>query len=125
MNPKDAKILILATANPENPKQCPAPFLFAQEAAKLGASVNICFVAEAPLMLKQGVAEKVYPKPNERPLSGLIAETIEAGVTICVCGAALELVGMTPDDLIEAVEDLVGPSFPITEGLKSDLVLTF
>ena len=76
MNPKDAKVLILATANPENPKQCPAPFLFAQEAVKLGSKVTICFVAEAPLMLKQGVAEKVYPKPNERPLSGLIAETI-------------------------------------------------
>jgi predicted peroxiredoxin len=125
VNPKDAKVLLIATSSPENPKQCPAPFLFAQEAVKLGASVNICFVAEAPLMLKQGVAEKVFPKEGQRPLSELIAETLAAGVRISVCGAALELVGMTPDDLIEAVEDLVGPSFPITEGLKSDLVLTF
>ena len=125
MNPKDAKVLIVATSSPENPKQCPAPFLFAQEAVKLGAEVNICFVAEAPLMLKQGVAENIYPKAGERPLSDLIAETLEAGAKISVCGAALELVGMTPDDLIEAVEDLVGPSFPITAGLKSDLVLTF
>lgn len=125
MNPKDAKILLIATGSPENPKQCPAPFLFAQEAAKMGASVNICFVAEAPLMLKQGVAEKLFPKEGQRPLSELIAETLTAGVKLSVCGAALELVGMTPDDLIEAVEDLVGPSFPITEGLKSDLVLTF
>ena len=89
------------------------------------AAVLAEIVAEAPLMLKQGVAETVYPKEGQRPLSDLIAETFEAGVTISVCGAALELVGMTPDDLIEAVEDLVGPSFPITEGLKSDLVLTF
>jgi predicted peroxiredoxin len=125
VDPKDAKVLLIATSSPENPKQCPAPFLFAQEAVKLGAKVNICFVAEAPLMLKQGVAEKVFPKQDQRPLSELITETLEAGVKLSVCGAALELVGMTPDDLIEAVEDLVGPSFPITEGLKSDLVLTF
>lgn len=125
MNPKDAKVLLIATSSPDNPKQCPAPFLFAQEAVKLGANVTICFVAEAPLMLKQGVAEKVFPKEEQRPLSELIAETLEAGVKISVCGAALELVSMTPDDLIEVVEDLVGPSFPITEGLKSDLVLTF
>ena len=125
MNPQDAKVLIVATANPTSPKQCPAPFLFAQEAAKLGAEVNICFVAEAPLMLKQGVADKVYPRAGERPLSELIQETLAAGVKLSVCGAALELVGMTPDELIEAVEDLVGPSYVITEGLKADLVLTF
>ncbi len=126
MNLKDAKVLIVATSSPETPKQCPAPFLFAQEAVKLGvAEVNICFVAQGPLMLKQGVAENVYPKEGERPLSELIKETLDAGVKFSVCGAALELNDMTPEDLIEAVEDLVGPSFLITKGLEVDLVLSF
>lgn len=91
----------------------------------MGADVNICFVAQTPMMLKQGVAENVFPKERERPLSELIAETLETGVKISVYGADLDLVGMTPDELIDAVEDLVGPSFLITAGLKSDLVLTF
>jgi len=30
---------------------------------------------------------------------------------------------MTPDDLIEAVENLVGPSFLIDKGIEADLVL--
>ena len=42
-----------------------------------------------------------------------------------VCDTALSLCDMTPEDLIEEVEDLVGPSFLIKEGLKSDLVLSF
>jgi len=91
----------------------------------MGADVNICFVAQRPMMLKQGVAENVFPKEGEHPLSEPIAETLEAGVKISVYGAALDLVGMTPDNLIDTVEDLVGPSFLITAGLKSDLVLTF
>jgi predicted peroxiredoxin len=125
VDPKDAKILIVATSGIETPKQCPAPFLFAQEAAAKGAKVSICFVAQGPMMLKQGVADKVYPKEGDRPLSELIKETLEAGVEFQVCGAALELNGMTPDDLIEEVEDLVGPSFLITRGLEVDLVLNF
>jgi len=125
MNPKGAKILIAATIGPETPKQCPAPFLFAQEAAKLGAEVNICFVAQAPMMLKRGIAEKVYPKEGDRSLSELIAETLTAGVKFSVCGAALQLNGMTPDDLIDEIDELVGPSYLITEGLKADLVLNF
>ena len=49
-------------AESETPKQCPASSLFAQEAVKMGADVNICFVAQTPMMLKQGVAENVFPK---------------------------------------------------------------
>jgi predicted peroxiredoxin len=125
VDPKDAKVVIAATSGPDTPKQCPAPFLFAQEAVGMGADVSICFVAQGPAMLKQGVAENVYPKKGDRPLSELIQETLEAGVKFYVCGAALKLNDMTPDDLIEDVEDLVGPAFLITKGLEADLVLNF
>jgi predicted peroxiredoxin len=125
VDPKDAEVLIVATSGPETPKQCPGPFLFAQAAVAMGAEVSICFVTQGPMLLKQGMAENVYPKEGDRPLSELIKETLEAGVKFQVCGAALELNNMTPDDLIEEVEDLVGPSFLITQGLKADLVLSF
>jgi predicted peroxiredoxin len=125
LDPKVAKILIVATSGPETPKQCPAPFLFAQEAAAKGAEVSICFVTQGPMMLKQGVAENVFPKEGQRPLIDLIRETLDAGVRFQVCGAALELNGLTPDDLIEEVEELVGPAFLITRGLEVDLVLSF
>lgn len=125
MNPKDAKILIVATIGTEIPKQCTAPFLFALEAAGLGADVSIVFVAQGPVLLKQGVADNLYPKEGDRALSELIEETLKAGVRFQACGAALDLNSMAPEDLIEDVEDLVGPSFLITKGLEADLVLSF
>ncbi len=125
MNLNEKSVLITASFGPDHAERAPAPFLFATEAAKLGAQVGICFVLQAPLLLKQGAAEGLVAKPGGRTIREFINEALAAGVTLYVCDAALALCDMTPEDLIEEVEDLVGPSFPITKGLASDLVLCF
>jgi predicted peroxiredoxin len=119
------RVLIAATFGPANPERCPGAFLFAQEAAKAGADVSLCFVLQSPLLLKRGVAETLYAKPGGRSIRQFIDDSLEAGVEFFVCDAALELCSMTPEDLIEEIENLVGPSFVITAGLQADLVLTF
>jgi predicted peroxiredoxin len=119
------KVLIVATFGMNNPERCPAPFMFAGEAIKAGAEAGICFVLQAPQILKQGVAENLVAKEGGRKIREFIDEALELGVKFYVCDAALQLCDMTPEDLIEDVEDLVGPSFLIKQGLKSDLVLTF
>ena len=119
------KIFITATFGPANPERCPGAFLFAQEATKAGGRVSLCFVLQARLLLKKGLAETLYAKEGGRTIREFIDETMEAGVQFYVCDAALELCDMTPDDLIDEIDLLVGPSFVITEGLKSDLVLNF
>ena len=97
----------------------------AVEAAKAGAEAGINFVLQAPLILKKGVAENLRPKDGARTIREFIDEALDAGVNFYVCDTALDLCSMTPEDLIEEVEDLVGPSFLIKEGLKADLVLSF
>jgi predicted peroxiredoxin len=119
------KVLIVASFGPDHAERCPAPFLFAQEAVKAGAEAGICFVLQAPLLLKQGVAEGVFAKPGGRSIREFIDDSLAAGVRFYACDAALQLCDMTPDELIEEVEDLVGPSFVIHQGLQSDLVLSF
>lgn len=119
------KVLIVATFGSDDPERCPGPFVFAVEAAKAGAQTGINFVLQAPLIPKQGVAENLRPKKDARTIREFIDEALEAGVNFYVCDTALQLCEMTPEDLIEEVEDLVGPSFLIKEGLKSDLVLSF
>ena len=42
-----------------------------------------------------------------------------------VCSAALQLHEMTPDELIEEIDDVVGAAPMIAAGLESDLVLTY
>jgi predicted peroxiredoxin len=123
VDPKGKKILITATFGPANPERCPGAFLFAQEAARQGAEVCLCFVLQAPLLLKKGVAENLYAKEGGRSIRQFIDETLSVGVTFYVCDAALLLCDMTPEDLIEEMENLVGPGFVITQGLEADLVL--
>lgn len=119
------KVLVVATFGSDNPERCPGPFVFAGEAARDGAEAGIVFVLQAPLILKQGVAENMRPKEGARTIREFIDEALEAGVNFYVCDTALDLCSMTPEDLIEEAEGLVGPSFLIKEGLKSDLVLSF
>lgn len=119
------KVFVIATFGSENPERCPAPFVFAGEAAKAGAEARINFVLQAPQILKQGVAETLHSKVGGRTIREFIDEALGLGVKFYVCDTALTLCDMTPEDLIEEVEDLVGPSFLIKEGLKSDLVLSF
>lgn len=119
------KVLITATYGPANPERCPGAFLFAQEAAQAGAEVSLCFVLQAPLLLKKGIAGDLYAKEGGRSIRQFIEEALSAGVNFYVCDAALQLCDMTPEDLIDEVENLVGPAFVITQGFDADLVLNF
>ncbi len=119
------KVLIVATFGINNAERCPAPFMFAGEAAKAGAEAGICFVLQAPQLLRQGVAENLRAKEGGRTIREFIDEALGLGVKFYVCDAALQLCSMKPEDLIDEIEDLVGPSFLIKQGLKSDLVLSF
>jgi predicted peroxiredoxin len=125
METNGKKVLINATYGPANPERCPGAFLFAQEAARAGAEVSLCFVLQAPLLLKKGVAGDLYAKEGGRSIRQFIDETISSGVNFYVCDAALQLCDMTPEDLIDEVENLVGPAFVVTQGLDADLVLNF
>jgi len=125
VDPKDKTVFIVATSGPEAPERCAAPFFFGREAALKGAQVSICFVLQSALLLKKGVAENLRAKEGGHPLSAFIKAALRAGVEFNVCDAALQMCDMTPDDLIEQVENLVGPSFLITKGLEADLTLSF
>jgi predicted peroxiredoxin len=125
MSVEGKQVLIVATFGPDNPERCPAAFLFATEAANGGARVGINFVLQAPLLVKRGVAETLRPKEDGRTIREFLDEALEAGVDFYVCDAALDLCAMVQDDLIDEVDQLVGPNFLITKGLEADLVLNF
>ena len=119
------KVFVIATFGSDHPERCPAPFVFAGEAARAGAEVGINFVLQAPQILKQGVAETLHSKDGGRTIREFIDEALGLGVKFYICDTALTLCDMTSEDLIDEAEDLVGPSFLIKEGMKSDLVLSF
>ena len=125
MEAQSKQVFIVATCGPESPDRCAAPFYFGQKAARLGARVRICFILHSALLLKEGVAEKVFAKEGGRPVRDFLDAALQAGVELFACDAALKMNGMRPSDLIQEVDNLVGPNFLITQGLESDLVLNF
>jgi len=125
MDINDKQVLIVASMGTEAPECCTAPFFFAQTAARKGAKVSICFILQGAELLKTGVAETLFVKKNGRPLNDFIRLALKSGVEFFVCDAALQACEMTPDDLIDEVENLVGPAFLINKGIEADLVLNF
>jgi predicted peroxiredoxin len=125
VDPEDANVLIVMTSGPNTPERCAAPFFFAQGAAALEAEVSMLFTMQGTQLLKRGVADDLYAKEGGRSIGQFIQDALDAGVTFYVCAASLELNDMSPDDLIEDVDNLVGSTFLVTQGLEADLVLNF
>lgn len=125
MNLAEKQVLIIVSTGTENPDRCSAPFFFAQEAARKGAQVRLCFIMKGAELLKNGISDTLFVKENGRSLSEFIRLALKTGVEFYVCDAALQACDMLPDDLIAEVENLVGPSFLITKGIEADLVLNF
>ena len=125
MDLKEKQVLIVATYGPEMKERCTAPFFFARAAALKGARTSICFIMQSAQLLKKGMAETLVAKEDGQPLSEFIRLALKAGVEFYVCDAALKACDLLPEDLIDEVENLVGPTFLITRGIEADLVLNF
>lgn len=125
MDAQGKTVFIVASHGPECPERCAAPFFFAREAARQGAQVGICFILTGALLIKRGVAETICAKEGGRPVRHFLERAVDAGVELFACDAALKMNDMTTTDLVDEVDNLVGPSYLITQGLKADLVLNF
>jgi predicted peroxiredoxin len=125
MDAAGKKVMIVASHGPEAPDICSAPFFFGQKAAALGAQVSICFILHSALLLKAGVAEQVCTRAGGASVRRFMDLALRSGVKLYACDSALQMSGMAPEDLIDEVENLVGPNFLITHGLEADLVLNF
>jgi len=120
-----SRVLIVYTQSLDDPAQCGAPFLYAQDAAVAGHQTEMFFTTRGTALLKKGVAETVFPKTGGRSVRQFINDAVAKGVRLIVCAPSLALNDMTEDDLIDEADTLVGTAYLITEGLKADLILTF
>ena len=87
------RVLIIMTSGPETPRRCATPFFFAQLAAAMDYEVTMFFTIDGILLLKQGVAEEVFPKSGGQPVSDFLYGALDAGVrftagrALCALGA--------------------------------------
>jgi predicted peroxiredoxin len=104
------KILIIMTSGPDTPHRCATPFFYASLGVAMDYEVSMFFTMDGSLLLKKGVAEKVFPKKDGKPVSDFLHDAMDAGVQFTACTASLELHDLQPGDLIEGVKLVGGAS---------------
>ncbi len=121
----EGKVVIFVTSGPETPQRCATPFYMATVAAAMDHEAELIFQIDGILLLKKGVAEGIVAKEGGKTIIEFIHDAKEADVEMRVCSAALQLHDMTPEDLIEECDGVVGAAYMTEKGLEADMVLTY
>ncbi len=122
---EEGKVTIFVTHGPSTPERCATPFYMASTALAMDCEAEMIFQIDGALLLKKGIAENLVAKEQGKKVIDFMREAKEAGVVLHVCSAALQLHDMTPDDLIEECDDVVGAAYMIDAALNSHMVLTY
>ena len=125
MDVDDGKLLIFMTSGPDQAQRCATPFYMATTAGAMDAEAELVFQIDGVLLMKKGVPENLMAKEGGKLIIDFIREAKEAGVTMRVCSASLQLHGMTPDDLIEECDGVVGAAYMLDAGFDATMVLSY
>lgn len=117
--------IVFVTTGPDTPQRCATPFYMANMAAAMDNEAEMIFQIDGVLLMKKGVAESLEAKEGGKPIIEFIRDAKEAGVEMRVCSAALQLHGMTEDDLIDECDGVVGAAYMVDKGLEAKLVLCY
>jgi predicted peroxiredoxin len=122
---EEGKVVVFVSSGPETPQRCATPFYMATVAAAMDSEALMIFQIDGVLLMKEGVAEEMVAKEGGKKIIDFIREAKEAEVEMRVCSAALQLHDMTPEDLIEECDGVVGAAYMTEEGLEANLVLCY
>ncbi len=118
------KVLIVMTSGPDTPHRCATPLFFASLAEAMDYETTMFFTIDGTLLLKKGVADKVFPKPGGKSAGDFLNDAMDAGVVIYACSASMELNDIKEEDLIKEAKIVGGATmWELAENCKT--VLTF
>jgi len=121
----EGNVIVFVTSGPETPQRCATPFYMANTAAAMDNEAEMIFQIDGVLLMKRGVAEGLEAKEGGKKIIDFIREAKEAGVEMRVCSAALQLHDMTPEDLIDECDGVVGAAYMTDKALESSAVLCY
>ncbi len=122
---EESKTLIFVTHGPEERQRCATPFYMATIAAAMDSEARIVFQIDGVLLMKKGVANSLEALEGGKPIIDFIQEAKEAGVELYCCSAALQLHGMTQEDLIEESDGVIGAAWMMEQAEEANVVLTY
>ncbi len=130
----EKRVIILMTSGPRTPWRCAAPFYIAALMASNETEVEIFFNMDGTNLIKKGIAQRIIPgEPNSLNPNGNKLKTVydfmkdakQAGVKFVSCKQAVDSMGLTPEDIIPEVDEIVPASEFALRALDADKVLIF
>lgn len=99
------KCLVVMSTGVNEPKKAFTPFYYAAAAAAMELETTLFFLAEAPSLLRHGVAETIRTTPGGEPLTKVIELGRTNGVTFLCCSISAKAIwGMEDGDLPDGME---------------------
>ena len=114
----------MVTFGENYPDRLEPPLHLAGLGAALDTEVIMVYSMSGGLLLKKGNAERIVPFGKNTYLES-VREVKEYGVKIYVCSPTLERYGLTREDFIDEVDDIVGGMYFVTQALEADVTFTF
>lgn len=90
---------IIVTSGPDTPKRLAAPFFLAATAAAEDKNVVVYFTGLGTLLLKNGVAERVFPKEGGKSVADFMRLARNNGAQFVLCATSMDLHDMKPEDV--------------------------
>lgn len=122
---EEGSVFVFVTHGPQMPQRCATPFYMANMAAAMDHEARIVFQIDGVLLMKKGVAENLMAMEGGKLIIEFIREAKQAGVEFYCCSAALQLHGLSEEDLIEECNGIVGAAWMMDQALEADLVLNY
>lgn len=117
------RILYVQTSGLDMPERVYAPFILAIEAAAAGTQATIYFFLKGVAILKRDAPEKVTLE-GFPPLDQLVAQAVQAGVTLEACEQSCTLFKLTKADLVDEAKVVGAPTLN-DRMLEADGILSF
>ncbi len=124
MENKTEKILYITTVGNENPDKAAFPFVLANAALSMDIEATIVLQSGAVVFAKKGFADTVPAGGGLPPIKKLLADYLELGGKIMVCGPCIKHRGIAESDLIDGAEVTAAAQVNIA-ALEADAVLVY
>jgi uncharacterized protein involved in oxidation of intracellular sulfur len=124
MSENQEKILYISTCGEENLDKASFPWVLASAALAMDVEATIVLQSNAVVLAKQGAADALPPAGGLPPLKKLIADFVELGGKIRVCGPCIKERGIEESDLIAGAQVTAAAQVNIA-AMESDAVFTY
>lgn len=104
MTEKEEKILYLSTHGDENVDKACLPFVLANAALAMDINATVILQSNAVVFAKKGFADNVPASGGFPPMKKLMADFMELGGVIRVCGPCIKERNIDPSDLVAGAE---------------------